>query len=208
MCCVLLCSLLEEKRKEFGDKVSKLRNGLEKIDDTRTKVQAMSVELEETRVKVAEFQKQCEEYLVVIVQQKQVKHTHTHLIIAMSFHHTPHPLLPLLRSLLQDADEQAKAVSARSEKIAVEEARCKDMADAAQHDLDEALPALEEAVKVCCQCSYTQVVCYSLLPLSAVNSIHCCDSHLLKMQCCIHSIHVTPHPSLPLAVCQPRLLKH
>lgn len=30
----------------------------------------MTVELEEARVKVAQFQKQCEEYLVVIVQQK------------------------------------------------------------------------------------------------------------------------------------------
>ena len=30
----------------------------------------------------------------------------------------------------------------------MEEARCKEMAEAAQHDLDEALPALEEAVKV------------------------------------------------------------
>ena len=82
MCeCLPSCSLLEDKRKEIGDKVTKLRNGLEKIDDTRTKVQAMTVELEETRVKVAEFQKQCEEYLVVIVQQKQVKctsHTHAH----------------------------------------------------------------------------------------------------------------------------------
>ena len=61
----------------------------------------------------------------------------------------PHLLPPLTA---QDADEQAKAVTARSEKIAVEEARCKELADAAQHDLDEALPALEEAVKVCCRC--------------------------------------------------------
>ena len=30
----------------------------------------MTIELEEARVKVAQFQKQCEEYLVVIVQQK------------------------------------------------------------------------------------------------------------------------------------------
>ena len=30
----------------------------------------MTVELEDARVKVAQFQKQCEEYLVVIVQQK------------------------------------------------------------------------------------------------------------------------------------------
>ena len=58
-------------------------------------------------------------------------------------------LLPPLTA--QDADEQAKAVTARSEKIAVEEARCKELADAAQHDLDEALPALEEAVKVGCR---------------------------------------------------------
>ena len=33
-------------------------------------VEKMTVELEEARVKVAQFQKQCEEYLVVIVQQK------------------------------------------------------------------------------------------------------------------------------------------
>ena len=77
------CSLLEDKRKEIGDKVTKLRNGLEKIDETRTKVQAMTVELEVTRVKVAEFQKQCEEYLVVIVQQKQVKcASPTHILTA------------------------------------------------------------------------------------------------------------------------------
>ena len=31
--------LLYEKRKELGDAASKLRNGLDKIDDTRAKVQ-------------------------------------------------------------------------------------------------------------------------------------------------------------------------
>ena len=31
-------SLLHEKRKELGDAASKLRNGLDKIDDTRAKV--------------------------------------------------------------------------------------------------------------------------------------------------------------------------
>lgn len=31
----------------------------------------MSIELEEAKTKVAQFQKQCEEYLVVIVQQKR-----------------------------------------------------------------------------------------------------------------------------------------
>ena len=63
--------LLYEKRKELGDAANKLKNGLFKIDETRTKVEKMSVELEEAKTKVAQFQKQCEEYLVVIVQQKR-----------------------------------------------------------------------------------------------------------------------------------------
>ena len=32
------CSLLQEKKKELGDAAGKLKNGLEKIDETRTKV--------------------------------------------------------------------------------------------------------------------------------------------------------------------------
>lgn len=39
-------------------------------------------------------------------------------------------------------------VSANSEKIAAEELQCKAMAENAQRDLNEALPALEEAMKV------------------------------------------------------------
>ncbi|GLD54095.1 dynein axonemal heavy chain 2, partial [Lates japonicus] len=39
------------------------------------------------------------------------------------------------------------AVSANSEKIGAEELQCKAMAENAQRDLDEALPALEEAMK-------------------------------------------------------------
>ncbi|TKS92669.1 Dynein heavy chain 2, axonemal [Collichthys lucidus] len=109
--------LLAEKRNELGEQVTKLRNGLFKISDTREKVEAMSVELEEAKKQVAEFQIQCDEYLSVIVQQKI------------------------------EADKQQKAVSANSEKIAAEELQCKAMAENAQRDLDEALPALEEAMK-------------------------------------------------------------
>uniref|UniRef100_A0A8C4S375 Dynein axonemal heavy chain 2 n=1 Tax=Erpetoichthys calabaricus TaxID=27687 RepID=A0A8C4S375_ERPCA len=109
--------LLAEKRKELGDQVNKLRNGLFKIDETQIKVAAMSLELEEAKRKVAEFQKQCEEFLVIIVQQRR------------------------------EADEQQKTVTAHSEKISVEEVKCKAMADNAQKDLDEAMPALEEAMK-------------------------------------------------------------
>ena len=42
-----------------------------------------------------------------------------------------------------------QSVGARSEKIAEEETECKKIADNAQKDLEAALPALEEAVKVC-----------------------------------------------------------
>ena len=76
------------------------------------------MELEETKAQLAVFQKECDEYLVVIVQQKR------------------------------EAEEQEKTVTVRSEKIAEEEAKCRQLAAVAQKDLDEALPALEEAIKV------------------------------------------------------------
>ena len=63
--------LLFGKKKELGDAANKLKNGLSKIDDTREKVEKMSVELEDAKTKVAQFQKQCEEYLVIIVSQKR-----------------------------------------------------------------------------------------------------------------------------------------
>ncbi|XP_053575482.1 dynein axonemal heavy chain 2 [Bombina bombina] len=109
--------LLGEKREELGQKALKLRNGLFKIDETREKVERMSVELAEARSKVADYQKQCEDYLVIIVQQRR------------------------------EADEQQKTVAAHSEKIAAEEIKCKTLAENAQKDLEEALPALEEAMK-------------------------------------------------------------
>ena len=109
--------MFNEKRTDLGDAAKKLRNGLFKIDDTRSKVEVMTVELEESKTKVVQFQKECEEYLVIIVQQKR------------------------------EADEQKKAVETRSVKIGEEEVKCKGIADAAQHDLDEALPFLEAAVQ-------------------------------------------------------------
>lgn len=41
-----------------------------------------------------------------------------------------------------------QSVAQKSERIADEEAKCQHMADLAQSDLNEALPALEEAIKV------------------------------------------------------------
>lgn len=109
--------LLDNKRRELGDAASKLRNGLSKLIETREKVEAMTVELEGTKLKLAQFQKECDEYLVNIVQQKR------------------------------DAEEQEKAVQARSEKIAEDEQKCLQMQEAAEKDLNEALPALNNAIE-------------------------------------------------------------
>ncbi|XP_036369342.1 dynein heavy chain 2, axonemal-like [Octopus sinensis] len=108
--------LLLEKKKELGDAASKLKNGLSKIDETREKVQKMSVELDEDKIKVAQVQQQCDEYLSVLFQQKK------------------------------EADDQQKFVGQKSERISEEEIKCKHMADLAQQDLSEAMPALEEAM--------------------------------------------------------------
>lgn len=61
---------------ELGEQVNKLCNGLLKISDTREKVEGMTVELEEAKKQVAEFQKQCEEYLTVILEQKREADRH------------------------------------------------------------------------------------------------------------------------------------
>ena len=109
-------TLLAEKRKEIGDAASKLSNGLEKIDDTRIKVEAMGKELVITQGEVEAFQKEVDEFLVQLVEQRK------------------------------DADDQQKAVSIQADKISIEAKACGEMATAAQADLDEALPALEAAV--------------------------------------------------------------
>lgn len=109
--------LLKEKRTEMGNSANKLRNGLSKLDDTRESVEKISVELEVAKKQVAQYQKQCEDYLVVIVQQKR------------------------------EADEQAKSVAAKTEKLMGEEEEVRAVADSAQADLDQALPALNAAVK-------------------------------------------------------------
>ena len=45
-------SLLHEKRKELGDAASKLRNGLDKIDDTRAKVWSFVVQFYLTELEI------------------------------------------------------------------------------------------------------------------------------------------------------------
>lgn len=80
--------LLAEKRTELGEQVSKLQNGLLKISDTREKVEAMSVELGEARTHVSEFQKECDDYLSVIIQQKMEADKQQRVSLAERRHET------------------------------------------------------------------------------------------------------------------------
>ena len=64
--------MLGQKRSEVGDAAAKLRNGLEKLDEGATQVAEMSVTLEEKKVTVAKATQDCEELLVVIVQDRRV----------------------------------------------------------------------------------------------------------------------------------------
>lgn len=79
--------LLMEKRQSIGNSAMKLRNGLSKLDDTKVSVEKISVELEAAKKQVIQYQKTCEDYLVIIVQQKR------------------------------EADEQAKGVTVKAEKL-------------------------------------------------------------------------------------------
>ncbi|KAJ3335866.1 Dynein heavy chain 2, axonemal [Gonapodya sp. JEL0774] len=108
--------LLKQQKSDLGQSCLRLRNGLEKLDETQVNVKSMSADLEVARKQVAQYQKQCEDYLVVIVQQKR------------------------------DADEQAKQVLARTEKLMMEEEEVRAVAQAAQADLDLAMPALNAAL--------------------------------------------------------------
>lgn len=109
--------MLRMKRQEFGDAASKLRNGLGKLDETRVNVETISKELEVSRTQITTFQRQCEEYLVVIVQQKR------------------------------EADEQAKQVTAKSDTLKQEEEEVRAIAKLAEEDLALALPVFEAAAK-------------------------------------------------------------
>lgn len=62
--------LLAEKRSELGEQVSKLRNGLFKISDTREKVETMTAELAVAKKQVNEFEEECDQFLDVMQQQK------------------------------------------------------------------------------------------------------------------------------------------
>lgn len=110
--------MLLDKQGELAEQSSKLRNGLFKIDDTRVKVTEMAAALEITQQQVLTSTKECEEFLVTIMNQRR------------------------------DADETQKAVTAKSVRIAEESQECKKLEEIARADLATVEPALNEAMKV------------------------------------------------------------
>ena len=109
-------SLLGEKRGELLASADKLRNGVTKLVEARDEVETMSAELEIKKIQVDKAQKDCEEMLVGIVNDKR------------------------------SADEKRKHVEAEAERIGREELETKAIADEAERDLGVALPALEKAM--------------------------------------------------------------
>lgn len=109
-------SLLASKREALRTQANTLQNGLGRIEEARDSVAVMSVALEKAQAQVLVIQEECEAAMAAMGVKRR------------------------------EADEQAKLVKVQSERIAEEEVSCRALAQAAQDDLDEALPALEEAV--------------------------------------------------------------
>jgi dynein heavy chain len=109
-------TLLAAKSGELGAAANKLANGLAKLEDAKEQVEVLSKDLEVKKVTVAQSQKSCEDLLVQIVSDRRV------------------------------ADEQKKQVTADSDRIAVDAAECKAIADTAEEELAVAMPALEKAM--------------------------------------------------------------
>ncbi|KAF7401616.1 hypothetical protein HZH68_007436 [Vespula germanica] len=110
-------NMLHKKRQDLADQANKLRGGIFKIDDTQAKVNEMAAELEITQEQVQTSTRECEEFLVTIVNQRR------------------------------DADDAQKMVTARSLRIAEEQKECKKLEEIARADLATVEPALNEAMK-------------------------------------------------------------
>jgi len=104
--------ILENKRKEIGDQIYKLRNGLDKLDDARKQVEEMTLESETKRAEVSKEQKDAEDLMVQMSQQQN------------------------------EADEKLKVIDTAREKIGKEKIETIKMAEDAERELKKAEPAL------------------------------------------------------------------
>lgn len=107
--------MLIDKREFISSSANKLRNGLDKIEDTRIKVEGMSEELVVSQAQVIQFQIECDKFILQIKKDTLA------------------------------ADIVKRTVSEQSEKIGKEEAEIIVMAASANKDLEKAMPALDAA---------------------------------------------------------------
>jgi len=106
------------KRTELANAANKLKNGLFKMDDTSDKVAGMTVELEKATQTVSRYAEECDKFLVVILNDTAV------------------------------ADQQKIEVDETSKRIKDEEVICQTLYSLAVADLENAMPALNEAIEV------------------------------------------------------------
>eukprot|EP01105_Mastigella_eilhardi_P001895 TRINITY_DN122_c1_g4_i2.p1 TRINITY_DN122_c1_g4~~TRINITY_DN122_c1_g4_i2.p1 ORF type:complete len:4382 (+),score=1298.66 TRINITY_DN122_c1_g4_i2:875-14020(+) len=110
-------SIIEEKELQLGGAAEKLESGLNKLDESRVKVEELSESQKEMQKKVSKLQKECDEALVNIVQQKQ------------------------------EASDQARDIEIQETKLKKEEQNIKEETEKAKAELNNVMPAFEAAKK-------------------------------------------------------------
>lgn len=110
--------ILQEKRTQKQSTSIKLRNGLNKINDTNNEINDMTMELEKVNELITKYTKECEEMVNVI--SKHVK----------------------------EIDEQKKRIDIVCTKIKEDEMKCQEMYSLALAELKLTIPGLEEATNV------------------------------------------------------------
>jgi dynein heavy chain len=91
-------ALIRLKKKEIGDQVTKLSNGLSKLDSAKEEVTVMAGESEEKKSAATEQSKKCEELLINVNKEQK------------------------------SADEQMKIIAEETKKIEKEKIECAEMA--------------------------------------------------------------------------------
>lgn len=129
--------MLAKKRSEISGAANRLRNGLQKIQDTQEKVEVMSEELKVNQEQVIAFQAECDNFILNIKKETA------------------------------ESDVQKLNVEEQKQRIAVEEAEIVEVAKVAKKDLEKAMPALnaaEEALNSLNKNDLTEVKSYATPP--------------------------------------------
>jgi dynein heavy chain len=108
--------LLTKRRKTQKDTRERLTNGVLKLSEAETAMESLSKNLEKSRKSLQILQKECEDYLVSIVQQKR------------------------------ETDDQSKVVTVRSDRLRQEESEIQSLTTEAEMDLAHVLSAFDTAI--------------------------------------------------------------